>query len=134
MNLVKINGRVYDVLVMDIKRSFKVVQSENAGETLAPGRREVLDPVGTYIPYTVTFRRKKGREAEFDRLWDEVVKPRYDGVPVEIVYNQTTIQYDAKFVSGSQALKKVNLAESKVYWDDLTLNIEPIVAQVLPNE
>lgn len=132
MNIVKINGRVYDVLVMDISRSFKIAQSSNAGETLAPGRREVLDPVGTYITYTVTFRRKKGRETEFDKLWDEVITPRYDGVPVEIVYNQTTIKYDAKFVSGSQPLKKIDPLTKVVYWEDLKLNIEPVQAQVLP--
>jgi hypothetical protein len=117
---------------MDISRAFKIVQSSNAGETLAPGRREVLDPVGTYITYTVTFRRKKGREAEFDKLWDEVITPRYDGVPVEIVYNQTTIKYDAKFISGSQPLKKIDPLTKVVYWEDLKLNIEPVQAQVLP--
>ena len=132
MNLVKIDGREYDVLVMDIQRSFEIRQSENAGQTLAMGRREVLDPVGTYIPYTVTFKRKQGREAEFDRLWDTVITPRYDGVPVEIIYNQTTIKYDAKFVSGSQPLKRIDPITKKVYWGNLTLNIEPVQAQVLP--
>ena len=132
MDIVKINGRVYDVLVMDVQRSFEIRQSDNAGQTLAPGRREVLDPVGTYIPYTVTFKRKKGFEADFDRLWEEVIIPRYGGVPVEIVYNQTTIKYDAKFVSGSQPLKRIDPLTNKVYWGNLTLNIEPIQAQVLP--
>lgn len=132
MEWVKIGGRNYDVLVTAVERNFENIQSSNAGTTLAKGAREMLDPLGTRIGHKVTFQRKKGFEEEFDKLWDFVIQPRYNGVEVEIVYNQTTIKYEAKFSSGSQALKRIDPDTNKVYWDALVLDIVPIVAQVLP--
>lgn len=129
---VKIDGKSYDVIVTNIERTFTNEQGGGAGRTLASGARETLDPLGTRIEHRITFRRKKGYEAEFDRLWDFVAQPRYDGVWVDIVYNQDTISYEAKFESGSQSLKRIDPITNKVYWGEFTLNIVPIEAQVKP--
>lgn len=132
MNWVKIGGRSYDVLVTAIERNFDNKQGNNSGTTIAKGARETLDPLGTRIGHKVTFARKKGYEEEFDRLWDFVIQPRYDGVWVEIVYNQTIIKYEARFLSGVQGLKRIDPETNKVYWSELVLDIVPVVAQVLP--
>ena len=132
MNIVKIDGKAYDVLVTKIERTFEIVQSDNAGTTLAQGARETLDPLGTKIGHRVTFKRKSGYEKEFDKLWDFVVQPRYDGVWVEIVYNQDTLKYEARFTTGTQALKRIDNVTNKVYWNELTLDIVPIEAQIKP--
>lgn len=132
MDYVKIDGKAYDVIVTNIERNFEIAQSENAGVTLAKGARETLDPLGTRIGHRIVFKRKSGCEKDFDALWDCVIKPRYDGVWVDIVYNQTTLKYEAKFVSGIQPLKRIDPVTKKVYWGELTLDIVPIVAQILP--
>lgn len=132
MNYVKIGGKAYDVIVTQIDRSFQILQGANAGATLAPGARESLDPKGTKIGHRITFKRKAGHEKEFDELWEYVIQPRYDGVWVELVYNQSTISYEAVFSSGSQALQRINEKTGEVYWGELTLDIVPIEAQVIP--
>ena len=132
MDCVKIGGKVYDVIVKSIERNFTIVQSLNAGATIAPGARESLDPLGTKIGHRVTFKRKAGCEKQFDALWEDVIQPRYDGVWVELVYNQGTIKYEAMFTSGMQALKRIDPITNKVYWGEFTLDIVPIEAQVKP--
>ena len=132
MDYVKIGGKSYDVIVTNIERNFEILQSPNAGATLAPGARETLDPLGTKIGHRITFKRKTGYEKEFDDLWDFVIQPRFDGVWVDIVYNQDTLNYEARFTSGSQQLKKIDPVTKKVYWGELVLDIVPIEAQVKP--
>lgn len=132
MNYVEINGVPYDVLVTELQRGAEIRQSENAGATLAEGAEERLDPIGTFINYTITFKRKSGKEAVFDTLWDTLAKPRYNGVPVKIVYNQTTIQFLAKFEVSPQRLHHIDKRTGKVYWDEISVNVIPTKAQVLP--
>ena len=130
MDYVKIGGIKWDVLVTSVSRNFENRQSDNAGETLAPGARKALDPLGTFIGHTVTFKRRNGKEAVFDALWDFVAQPRTEPIPVEIVYNQETLAYEAIISSGTQDLKKCDPHTNRVHWDELTLTFEPIEAQV----
>ena len=132
MNYVKIGGKAYDVLVTSLERGFSIEQSKNAGRTLAEGAREVLDPLGTFITYTVTFKRRKGKEKVFDELWEYIIQPRRDGVPVEIVYNQDMINFDARFRSGNQALKRIDEKNKRVIWGEFAVEITPTEAQVKP--
>lgn len=91
----------------------------------------VLDPLGTFFGHKVTVQRRQGYETEFDALYDYVSRPRYDGVSVEIVHNQTTIKYDAYISNGSRQLKKISKSDI-VHWGELQLNIVPMEAQVVP--
>lgn len=132
MNYVKIGGKIYDVLVTDIEENFNILYSSNSGRSLAPGAPMVLDPLGTFYGHRVTFQRRQGKESEYDSLFAYVSKPRYDGIPVEIVHNQSTISYVAYMSQGSRKLKRVDVNTGKVYWDAFDLNITPMEAQVLP--
>lgn len=132
MNYVEIDGKPYDVIVSSIQRSPEIRQSENAGATLAEGAEETLDPLGTFITYIVGFTRKQGKEIEFDNLWETLIKPRYDGVWVNIVYNQTKLKYKARFEISPQSVDKIDKRTGKVYWGEISVNIVPTKAQVLP--
>ena len=132
MDFVKIGGRVWDVLVMEISENFTILYSENTGRTMSNGARMTLDPLGTFFGHKVTFRRKQGKETEYDELYDFISQPRYDGIPVEIVHNQTTISYDAYISNGERAVKKIDLEKGKVYWDNFSVNIVSMEAQVSP--
>jgi hypothetical protein len=132
MDYVKIGGRKYDVLVTEISENFNILYSENSGRTMSAGARMTLDPLGCFLGHKITFQRKQGEEAEYDRLFDYVSKPRYDGIAVEIVHNQTTLSYDAYVSSGERALKRIDPKTNKVYWDSLSVNFVPMEAQVLP--
>ena len=132
MEYVKIGGKVYDVLVAELSENFNILYSENTGRTISAGARMTLDPLGTFIGHKITFRRKQGREAEYDKLFDYVSKPRYDGIPVELVHNQTTISYDAYISQGERALKRIDPNSGVVYWDQFSVNIVPMEAQIVP--
>ena len=131
MDYFKIDGRRYDVLVTAIEENFNILYSENTGRTMSTGARMVLDPLGTFFGHKVTVQRRQGYETEFDALYDYVSRPRYDGVSVEIVHNQTTIKYDAYISNGSRQLKKISKSDI-VHWGELQLNIVPMEAQVVP--
>lgn len=132
MDYVKIGGRAYDVLVVELSENFNILYSENTGRTISAGARMTLDPLGTFFGHKITFARKNGKEAEYDRLFDFVSQPRYDGIPVEIVHNQKTISYDAYISQGERALKRIDEKTGKVYWDKFSVNVVPMEAQILP--
>ena len=132
MNIVKIDGREYNVLVTAISENLNILYSENTGRTMSQGARMTLDPLGTFFGHKVTFARRKGYEDEFDHLYELVSTPRYDGIPVEIVHNQTVLKYDAYISNGERALKRIDPKTNKVYWGEFSLNIVPMEAQVLP--
>lgn len=133
MNYVEIDGQCFDVIVCAIERIPEIRQSENAGTTLGEGAAETLDPLGTFITYNITFKRRPGHEAEFDALWDCVIKPRYTGSLVNVVYNQTRLKYEAKlsFTTG-QTVQHIDKNTGKVYWNELIVTCTPTKAQVLP--
>lgn len=132
MDWVKIGGKSYNVLVSELSENFSILYSENTGRTMSAGARMTLDPLGTFFGHKVKFQRKQGYEAEYDRLYDYVSQPRYDGIPVEIVHNQTTIAYDAYISQGERALKRIDEKSGKVYWGEFSVNIVPMEAQVTP--
>ena len=132
MNYFEVDGKSYDVIVTNIQRSAEITQSENAGVTIGSGAEEILDPIGTFVSYSVTVKRRKGNEKEFDELWDILTRPIYDGVFVNIVYNQSTIKFKAKFSVDAQSIERIDKKTGKVYWGEMNINIVPIKAQVLP--
>lgn len=134
MDYVKIGGRKYDVLVVEVIEDFNILYSENTGRTMSKAAKMTLDPLGTFFGHKITFKRKSGYESEYDRLFDYVSQPRYDGIPVEIVHNQSVLKYDAYISKGERTLKRIDEKTGKVYWDTLSLNIVPMEAQVLPDE
>lgn len=133
MNYCKIGNRVYDVLVTKIEETFNILYSEQTGRTMAPGARMTLDPLGTFYGHKVTFQRKQGKEEEFDFLFNYTSKPRYDGIPVEIVHNQETLSYEAYVSQGSRSVKKIDEKTGKIFWGEFSINIIPMEAQVLPD-
>lgn len=132
MDYVKIGGRAYDVIVTELSENFNILYSSNTGRTISVGARMTLDPLGTFFGHKITFKRKQGKELEFDSLFDYVSKPRYSGIPVEVVHNQSTIKYDAYISNGERNIKKIDVSNGKVYWDTFSVNIVPMEAQVIP--
>lgn len=132
MNYVKIGDKSYDVLVVELSENFNILYSENTGRTMAVGARMTLDPLGTFYGHKITFQRKQGKEEEYDQLFNYVSQPRHDGIPVEIVHNQTTLRYDAYISQGERTLRRIDAQTGKVYWDSFSVNIIPMEAQVKP--
>ena len=132
MDIVKIGGRQYNVLVTELSENFNILSSENTGRTMSVGARMTLDPLGTFYGHKIKFARKRGYEAEYDKLFDYISQPRYDGIAVEIVHGQSTIAYDAYVSQGERTIKRIDPNTGKVYWGEFSVNIVPMEAQVTP--
>ena len=132
MDYVKINGRVYDNVTIELSRDFTILYSDNTGRSLAPGAPMLLDPLGTFYQYKITFAKRNGHEKEFEDLWDYLSVPRDYGIPVEFVYNQKTIAYDSYVSNGSQKLKRIDKENGTVIWNTFEATFSPIKAQVTP--
>ena len=134
MEVVRIGGRLWKVHITEITESFSILYSENSGRTMSQGAGMVLDPLGTFFNYKITFSREQGQEKEYDELFNFLAIPRYDGIEVNIVHNQAL--WDKPFMAyvsqGERALKRIDAKTGKVYWDKFSVNIVPMSAQVLP--
>lgn len=132
MDVFKLNGRAFNVNVLDLTEGFTITYSSNTGRAMSAGAPIVLDPLGSFFTHTVTVSAKKGYETEFDELWDFVSKPRFKGVQAEVVHNQDAISYEAYVSQGKRPLKKIDPRTGKKYWGEMSINIIPVKAQVLP--
>lgn len=132
MDICKIGEREYAVIVVSIKETFTKLYTENTGRTM--GGKMNLDCIGTFYGHNVVVQRKAGNEADFDELFDLVSLPTNEGIPVKMVHNQNSIEYEAYISNGERNVKKVDLANNKVYWDKLSITLIPMEAQVTLND
>lgn len=137
MNYFKINGKNYNVIVKGIEENFTILYSENTGRTLAEGAPMTLDPLGTFIGHKVQIKSRNGFESDFSELYELITQPitvvdEEDALLFEVAHLQDTIAYRAYVSNGSMPVKRIDEKSGKVYWGELSLNIVPISAQVLP--
>ena len=128
----QIDGKTYDVSVLSIRESANILYSPNTGRTISIGARMVLDPLGTFIGHKITVKRKSANVRDYDRLYTDIIRPRYDGMRVKAVHNQTTIDYDAYVSAAEREVERIDDVGKVVYWKEMDINIVPMEAQVLP--
>jgi hypothetical protein len=126
---VKIGEKEYSVIVLGITETFTKLFTDNTGRMMGAGAKMNLDCLGTFFGHRVEIARKSGFEADFDELYDLVSLPTNDGIPVKMVHNQTSIEYETYISNGERAVKRIDERNNKVYWDKLLLNIIPMEAQ-----
>lgn len=129
MNYVKIGDRYWNVGILEIKRNFNITDTDQAGRVIASGEM-ILDRIGTFYGHTITFVKGTASISEYDYLWEYLSQPRNVGIPVNIVYGQTSLAYDAYVSNGEQKLKRIDTINGVVYWDSFECNFIPMKAQV----
>lgn len=132
-NWLEIDGQVFDVIVTEITESGTILYSDNTGRTISQGARMSLDPLGTFYNYKVTVKRNGSNVADYDRLYDYILTPRYTGMAIKAVHNQSTINFDAYVSAAERKVKKIDKNNKVVYWDEMSISITSMEAQVLPN-
>lgn len=134
MEYVRIGDRDWSVLVTEISENFNILYGDGTGRTVGVGAEMSLNPLGTFYGYKITFARKRGYEKQYDELFDYISKPRTDGIKFNIVHNQALWNepFYGYISSGERTLKRIDEKTNKVYWAELSVNIIPMKAQVIP--
>lgn len=131
-NWLEIDGQVFDVIVTEIAESATILYSSNTGRTISKGARMTLDPLGTFFNHKIKVRRNKENVWAYDMLFNYITRPRYGGMHVKAVHNQTTIEYDAYISSAERQIQKIDDKNKMVYWKEMEINIVAMEAQILP--
>lgn len=128
VDLVKIDGVSYDVLVTAIQETFEVVEGENSGIALYR-QREIRDLAGIKIGHSVTFAPDNDPDA-FDALCSYLFGSLREFVVLEVVHGQSTISYEAAYNTASRRVSHIDDANNVVYWDELTVQFRPMETQI----
>lgn len=128
INLCKIDGVSYDVLVTAIEERYEVIEGENSGIALQR-RREIRDLAGVKIGHVVTFSPGNDPEA-FDALCNHLFGSLREYVTLEVVHGQTTIGYEAAYNTGARRVEHIDDDNDIVYWDELTVEFRPLECQI----
>lgn len=113
-----IDGVEFTKAVIEVKRTFQVLDGENAGRTIVNGNME-RDVIGTYYNYSVTIDTSFMALAEYDELYEIISSPD-DFHTLEVPYGQENYTYQAYITNGSDELKRIN--GDKNYWGNLSFN------------
>lgn len=130
LNIVKIDGVSYDVLVTAVQETFNVVEGDNSGIALFRNR-EIRDITGIKIGHAITFAPDNDPEI-FDNLCNYLFGAIRESVAIEVVHNQTTIGYEAAYNTGSRSVAHIDDNTDTVYWNELTVEFRPIENYINP--
>lgn len=116
-DLFMIDGKAYNVHVMELTRQFQVLDGPNAGRTLAGSMTR--DIIGTFYNYSIKITRDGSDLGDYDALY-EVISAPADSHKIVVAYGQGTKSFDAYITNGSDTLKKKD--SNGAYWADLSFN------------
>jgi hypothetical protein len=125
MDLVKIDGVVYDVLVTALQRKPTVVEGGNSGTALYR-QREIRDIEGIKYAHSITFAPNEEAPELFDALFSYLFDSIRESVFLEVVHGQDTISYEAAYSTGAQPIDYIDGKTGFVGWGDLTVEFRSI--------
>lgn len=132
MTYCKLNGTSFDVgvAIAEYKRKLSILHGENAGRVMTGDM--ILDPVGAYLGWEITFFRKGDNYQALDALWDFLVAHSMDknGILLEAADGQSTISFQAYYGDTEQLIEKVENGVN--YWGEFKVSFVPMKAQVKP--
>ena len=128
ITLCKIDGKIYDVLVTAIGRTFNVIEGPNSGTALYRNR-EIRDITGIKIGHKVSFAPDND-PAAYDERVEYLFGTVRPSVMVEIVHGQKSINYEAAYNTASDNVTHIDDDNNVVYWDELTVEFRPIENQI----
>lgn len=101
-----------------IRRSFNVLDGENAGRTM-DGKMQ-RDIIGTYYTYHMDLDMSNSDPEEYDALF-EVLSAPVDSHQITVPFGQSTITYEAYVANGEDELERIRRDGSRK-WNNLSIN------------
>lgn len=123
MDLVKIDGVVYDSLVVALQETADYVEGPNSGTALYRDR-SIRDIKGIKYTHSITFAPSEEAPEMFDELFSYLFDNIRDSVMLEVVHGQKTISYEAEYSTGARAVEYITKNGEQpefVGWGDFTV-------------
>lgn len=116
MQPITIDGKVYNVSVLSLKRKGAVLDGKNVGRVLS-GRME-RDIIGTYYNYDLSFGTSLLSPADYDAMYEVLTAPvNYHTITVP--YGQAMKTFEAYVANASDTLRRMK--DGYNHWGDLTI-------------
>ena len=128
ITLCKIDGKSFDVLITAIAETTEIIEGKNGGRAIYRDR-EIRDLTGIKIGHTVTFAPDNDPDA-FDELYEYLFGSVRTSVMLEIVHNQTTINYEAAYNTCSRAVSHIDEDPDVVTWGEMSIDFRPMETQI----
>ena len=113
-----LDGVEYSKLhVISLKRSFAVLDGENAGRTMDGAMQR--DIIGTYYNYSLEIDPAESDPEEYDAFFETISAP-VDSHAVSFPYGQSTLSFEAYVSNGEDELWDIFQAKNR--WNNLTVN------------
>lgn len=125
--LITVDGLTYDVRIRagDVARTASILDGENAGRLKSGGM--VLDTIGTFYNYALTFLRSGNNVTEYDALYEVLTDPTNRQHTIIVPYGQGTITYKAYVATIKDQLMKVRSGVQ--YWDNMVVSFTAMQPQ-----
>lgn len=128
MNLCKVDGISFDVLVTGIRETTTIIEGANSGVSLHR-QREIRDLKGIKIGHAVSFAPDTD-PAAFDALYEYLFGTLRESVMIEAVHGQETISYEAAYNSCDRGVVFHDEKHDFTGWDEMTIEFRPIENQI----
>lgn len=126
--MLEIDGIEYGAIVTALKRSFEVVDGENAGRTLDGNTHR--DLIGTYYNYSVTVMTDRMTQAKYNQLYEVISSPT-ESHDIVVAYGNETLTFKAYIAQGTDDLLR-QYSETNRYWGNLSFNFIAMKPQRRP--
>jgi len=113
--------------VVSVKRSFAVLDGENAGRTMDGAMQR--DIIGTYYNYSLEIDPEDSDPAEYDEFYETISAP-VNSHQVTFPYGRDVLTFSAYVANGEDELFD---ASGGNRWNDLTINFVAMKPQRRPS-
>ena len=125
---ITLDGVTYpSIRIMSIKRSFSVLDGENAGRVMTGAMER--DIIGTFYNYAVEVDADNIAPAEYDAFYDVISSP-VDSHTLVVPYAQTTLEFEAYVSNGEDELEIMGDTFNR--WGNLSFNFIAMAPQRYP--
>ena len=114
--------------VVSLKRSFSVLDGENAGRTMDGAMQR--DIIGTYYNYSMEIDPADSDPEEYDSLYEALSAPQ-DSHAVTFPYGRGAMSFQAYVANGEDELFDIFRGSNR--WDNLTVNFVAMEPQRRPS-
>lgn len=103
--MITMDGKKYNVNVMELKRSFTVLDTDKSGRPL--NGNMIRDIVGTYYNYNLQIEMKNYDVKEYSSFYQAISSPT-EKHTVTFPYNNETLTFKAYITKGEDNYKLIN--------------------------